>query len=98
MGLESNRPLFGRAFEASSLEDLAFEPNGPRKGIVNASLLGDTPLEPEKIFVVDGGLVVPKILLLGGVEWIRRYWNASILNQTGPVTGSWKRRCWRIRY
>ena len=69
MALEPNRPPFGVAFETSLLEDVASEPNRPRNGFLDVSLLVDTPLEPEKIPTVDEGLVVPnKLLPVGG--WV----------------------------
>jgi len=66
MALEPNRPPFGVAFETLLLEDLAFEPNRSRDGVLNVSLLGDTPLDPEKIPNVDSGLVDPIKPLLEG--------------------------------
>ena len=69
MALKSNRPAFGVAFETSLLEDVALEPNTPRDGVLDVSLLGDTPLEPEKTATVDENLVVPNKLLLEG-GWV----------------------------
>lgn len=69
MALEPNRPPFGVASETSLLEDVAFEPNRPRDGVLDVSLLGDTPLEPEKLPTVDEGLVDPNKLLLEG-GWV----------------------------
>lgn len=67
MALESDRPPFGVAFETSLSENVAFEPN--RNGVLDVSLLGDTPLKLEKMPVVDEGLVVPNKLLLEG-SWV----------------------------
>jgi hypothetical protein len=69
MALEPNRPPFGVAFETSLLEDVAFEPNRHRDGVLDVSLLGDPPLEPEKLPTVDEGLVDPNKLLLEG-GWV----------------------------
>ena len=59
-----NRPPFNEAFETPLLEDVAFEPNRPRDGVLDVSVLGDTPSEPEKIPTVDEDMVVPNKLLL----------------------------------
>ena len=69
MALEPKRPPFGVAFETSLLKDVAFEPKRGRDGVLDVSLLGDTPLEPEKIPTVDEGLVDPNKLLLEG-SWV----------------------------
>ena len=69
MALEPNKPPSGVAFETSLLEDVAFELNRRRDGFLDVSLLGDTPLEPEKIPTVDEGLVDPNKLLLEG-GWV----------------------------
>lgn len=69
MALEPNRPPFGVAFETSLFDDVAFEPNRPRDGVLDVSLLGDTPVKPEKIPTVDEGLVVPNNPLLEG-GWV----------------------------
>jgi len=67
MALELNRPPFVVAFETSPLDDVAFEPDRRRDGILDVSLLGDTPLEPEKIPTVEEGWAVPnKTPLEGG--------------------------------
>lgn len=63
MALEPNRPPFGVAFETSRLEDVAFEPNRRRDGVLDVSLWGDTPLEPEKLPTVDEGSADPNKLL-----------------------------------
>ena len=67
MALEPNRPPFGVALETSLLGNMAFEPNTPRDGVLDASLFGDTPLEPEKILAVDEGLLNPDQIIGGGV-------------------------------
>jgi len=69
MAIEPNRPPFGAAFETSLLKDVVFEPNRPRGGVLDVSLLGHTPLEPEKLPTVDEGLVDPNKLLLEG-GWV----------------------------
>lgn len=69
MVLEPNRPPFGVAFETSLLEDVAFEPNRPGDGVLDVSLLGDMPFQPEKMPTVDEDLVDPNELLLEG-GWV----------------------------
>ena len=64
IALKPNRPPFGVAFETSLLEDVAFELNRCRDPVLDVSLLGNTPLEPEKIPTVDEALVDPNKLLL----------------------------------
>ena len=60
---------FGVAFETLLLEDVVFKPNRFEDGVLVTSLLGDTPLEPEKIPTVDEGVVDPnKPLPKGG--WV----------------------------
>ena len=66
MALQPKRPPFGVALETSLLGNMAFEPNTPRDGVLDASLFGDTPLEPEKILAVDEGLLDPDQVLIGG--------------------------------
>ena len=65
--LKPNRPPFGVAFETSLLEDVAFEPDRGRDPILDVSLLGNTPLEPEKISTVDEGSV--DAFLPGSIEF-----------------------------
>lgn len=64
MGLEPNRPPCDVASETALLENVAFEPNRPRHGVLDVPLLGDTSLEPEKVPTVDDGLVAPNSPLL----------------------------------
>lgn len=81
MVLEPNRPPFGVAFETSLLEDVAFEPNRPGDGVLDVSLLGDMPFQPEKMPTVDEDLVDPNELLLEGAGWMRCCRKVPSLNQ-----------------
>lgn len=69
--LDPNMPPPVLASETSPSEDSVFEPNRPRGGALDVSLLGDMPLEPNKLSAVDeGGVVlIPKADLLEGV-WV----------------------------
>ena len=69
VSFEPNRPPFDVVSETPLLVDVAFESNRRRDGVLDVSLLGDTPLEPEKISTVDEGLVDPNKLLLEG-GWV----------------------------
>ncbi len=51
------------------MEDAAFKPNRRRDGVLDVSLLGDTPLGPEEIPTGNEGLGDPNKLLLEG-GWV----------------------------
>ena len=64
MTVEPNRPPVGVAFETSLSKDVACELNPwPGDGVLDVSLLGYTPLKPEKPPAVDEGFIVPNGLL-----------------------------------
>lgn len=63
------RFLVELAFEVRSLEDVTFKPNKPGERALNVSLLGDPPLELEKLLTVEDDSLLPNKVLLEGV-WV----------------------------
>lgn len=62
---EPNRPALGVVFETSLFEDVAFEPKRRGDGVLDVSLLGDTPpLRPEKSRTVDEDVSAPNRFLI----------------------------------